>query len=651
MTEHILNKKGTMLRGFRVYSTSMPATMAKKLKIRANDVVNDLRLGMSDSEIMTKYGLSPGGLNRVFREILSSGIISAKEIFARYSSDGKRVFVDRRSLPRTSIEFALPIFDRACPETRGVVHDISEAGLRVRDIEAEADEVKTLVIHPEDLLTTPPVVVEARCRWMQKGKHAWRFDGGFQILNVVEGNLEELLILIQCLDSNEIEESKDKPAQQDSLSPEFLQFASLATLTIDIDTLLPEDMTSSGSFDLRGIRETSFGRLLEAIPIPAIVVNRSHDIVFANRMCGVSGSERQTMMEVRFDSIFPVQSLADKALSMVEEVFTTRRPEVSTAILRFRNGYMWGRMHFRSVRIGGDRMLLVLIEDLTPEKKQILMTQKHNEELRREVAHRKIVERKLEEALAVSTRLRGEAEAASRSKSEFLANVGHELRTPLNAIIGLADILGDGSHGPLNEAQSEYVGVVAESGRRLLRLINDVLDLAAVDSGKLEIHRRPVVLGQVFEESLAETEKTALEHGVKLALIMDNELKALNISADEGVLKQILSNLLSNAVKFTPQGGEIDLKAWKEANDVVVTISDTGVGIKPEDQERIFNAFEQVDASYSRKHKGTGLGLDLTRKLVEIHGGRIWVESKGEGKGSAFSFTIPILVPERCEES
>jgi len=625
--------------------------MAKKLKIKANDFVKDIRSGMSDSEIMNKYDLSREGLNHVFREILNSRMISAKEIFARYSSeDGRWGSIDRRSSPRNSIEFALPIYDRACPETRGMVHDISEAGLRVRDIEANADEVKTLVIHPEDLLMTPPVVVEAKCRWMQKGKHAWRFDGGFQVLNVVEGNLEELLILIECLNSNDIDTS-DAPARQETLSPEFSPLALLSTLTIDIDTLFPEDMTSSGSFDLRGIRETSFGRLLEAIPIPAIVVNRSRDIIFANRTCAAIGCEQQTMIGVRFDSIFPVESLAEKARSMVEKVFVTRKPEVSTAILRFQNRYMWGRIHFRSVRIGRDRMLLVLIEDLTLEKKQILMTQKHIEELRREVAQRKIVEMKLEKALAVSTQLRGEAEAASRSKSDFLANVGHELRTPLNAIIGLADILGDRSQGPLNETQSEYVGVVAQSGRHLLRLINDVLDLAAVDSGKLEIHRSSVILGKILEESLEATRDSALEHGIKLSLIMDNELRVLKISADDRVLKQILSNLLSNAVKFSPQGGEIDLKAWKEGKDVVVKISDTGIGIKPEDQERIFNAFEQVDASYTRKHKGTGLGLDLTRKLVEIHGGRIWVESEGEGNGSTFSFTIPILIPESYNES
>ena len=380
-------------------------------------------------------------------------------------------------------------------------------------------------------------------------------------------------------------------------------------------------MTSSGSFDLRGIRETSFGRLLETIPIPALVVKQSHDIIFANRSSAAIGNEQQTLTGMPFEAVFPVASLAEEARSTVQEVFATRRPAVSTAILRFQHRYVWGRMHFRSVRMGGDRMLLVLIEDLTPEKKQILMTQKHNEELRREVAQRKIVELKLEEALAVSTRLRSEAEAASRSKSGFLANVGHELRTPLNAIIGLADILGDQSHGPLNETQSEYASVVAQSGRHLLRLINDVLDLAAVDSGKLEIHRYNVMLGKMLQESLTETKETAHEHGIKLSLVIDNELRALNIGADEGILKQILSKLLSNAVKFTPPGGAIDLKAWKEGKDIVVKVSDTGIGIKPEDQERIFNAFEQVDASYSRKHKGTGLGLDLTRKLVEIHGG------------------------------
>ncbi|MFH1117491.1 MAG: ATP-binding protein [Pseudomonadota bacterium] len=625
--------------------------MARKIKIKAGEVVKDIRSGMSDSDLLNKYGLKPEGLNHVFREILNSRTISADEIFTRYSSeDGTKVFEDRRSSQRHSIDFALPICDRARPDTRGMVHDISEAGLRVRDIEAWPDEVKILEIFPQDLLMTPPVAVEARCCWMRGGTHTWRFDGGFQVLRVVEGNFEELLVLIRCLSADDFDLRPPDPERPQAPAPEILRLDSLSTLTIDIGMLFPEEVTSSGSFDLRGIRETSFGRLLETIPIPALVVKQSHEIVFANRSCTAIGGERQTVMGMSLDAVFPVASLADKARSTVQEVFATRRPAVSTAILRFQHRYVWGRMHFRPVRMGGDRMLLVLVEDLTLEKKQILMAQKHNEELRREVAQRKIVELKLEEALAASTRLRREAEAAGRSKSDFLANVGHELRTPLNAIIGLADILGDQSHGPLNETQTEYASVVAQSGRHLLRLINDVLDLAAVDSGKLEIRRGAVMVGKMLEESLTEKREAAREHGIELALIIDNELRALNIDADEGILKQILSNLLSNAVKFTPDGGRIDLKAWKEGKDIVVRVSDTGIGIKPEDQERIFNAFEQVDASYSRKHKGAGLGLDLTRKLVDIHGGRIWVDSEGEGSGSTFSFTIPILKPDGCEE-
>jgi signal transduction histidine kinase len=622
--------------------------MVKKQKIKASDVVKDIRAGMNDSGMSEKYGLSVEALHRVFREILNSGLISDSEIYRRYDSAGTPpVFADRRESHRNLIDFSLPVYEQENPDARGMVHDISETGLRVRDIPAKQDDVKTLVIYPEDLLMTPPVVLEAKCRWIKEGNDAWMCEGGFQITRVVEGNLEELIILIQCLSFEENDSSDIEPEEEEDSPTELVRLGNLSTLTIDIDTLFPEDVTSSGSFDLRGIQETSFGRLLEALPIPALVLDESHNVFFANRACNKISRRQQVQIGIGFESVFPVPSLAEKAGLIVEEVFATRRPDVITAILKFQERYVWGRVHFRSVRMGGDRFLLVLIEDLTSEKKQILMTQKHNEEYRRQIAHRRTVEMKLEKALALSTELRREAEAADKSKSEFLANVGHELRTPLNAIIGLADILEDQSHGTLNQTQSEYVGVVAQSGRHLLKLINDVLDLASADSGKLELHRDKIDLGGTMEACIAGFREKAVDRGVEIRLPLDDALSLMEFHVDQTIFKRILSNLLSNAVKFTPEGGTIDVKALTKGNDVVVSVSDTGIGIKPEDQERIFHAFEQVDASYSRKHKGTGLGLDLTRKLVEVHGGRIWVESEGEGKGSVFSFSLPGLMPDK----
>jgi len=236
-------------------------------------------------------------------------------------------------------------------------------------------------------------------------------------------------------------------------------------------------------------------------------------------------------------------------------------------------------------------------------------------------------------------------ELANRAKSEFLASVSHELRTPLNAIIGFSEILEDQLFGDLNEKQLAYVGHVLSSGRQLLQLIDNILDLANVESDQMELRIAGVNIRQVLETCVALIEEKARKQGLKINLSVADELSDIPIEADQAKLKQIVFNLLSNATKFTPAGGKIAIYAEKRGEEVVVRVSDTGIGLKREDQDRVFRAFEQVDSSHTRRHAGTGLGLALTRKMVELHGGRIWVESQGEGFGSTFSFVIPLAPP------
>lgn len=233
------------------------------------------------------------------------------------------------------------------------------------------------------------------------------------------------------------------------------------------------------------------------------------------------------------------------------------------------------------------------------------------------------------------------AQSDNIAKSEFLANMSHELRTPLNAIIGFSEILQEQTFGKINETQSKYVTHVLNSGRHLLQLINEILDLSKVESGRMRLRPGPLTLRQVLATSMMMITEKAKKHRIALHLRIGESLRDKVILADEVKLRQMMFNLVSNAAKFTPDGGSIEVTASRDDDDVLIRVSDSGIGLRPEDKERIFTAFEQVESVYTRHQQGTGLGLTLTRNLVELHGGRIWAESDGPGKGSTFAFTLP----------
>jgi signal transduction histidine kinase len=234
-------------------------------------------------------------------------------------------------------------------------------------------------------------------------------------------------------------------------------------------------------------------------------------------------------------------------------------------------------------------------------------------------------------------RLYGELEAASRHKSEFLANMSHELRTPLNAIIGFSQVLREQMFGGVNEKQKEYLGDIIASGNHLLSLINDVLDLSKVEAGQIELQIRPFSLAEALDRGVVMVRERATRNDVHIELAADPEVEL--VEGDERRIRQVIFNLLSNAVKFTPAGGAVDVRAMRVDGEVRVSIADTGPGIGPEDHERIFEEFQQTEAGV-RQREGTGLGLALSKRLVELHGGRIWVDS-AIGEGSTFVFTLP----------
>jgi len=243
------------------------------------------------------------------------------------------------------------------------------------------------------------------------------------------------------------------------------------------------------------------------------------------------------------------------------------------------------------------------------------------------------------------------AEAANLAKSQFLANMSHELRTPLNAIIGFSEILADKTFGDLNDRQLKYSNNILNSGRHLLQLINDILDLAKVEAGRVELMCHTFAVAKALAEVQTIVKTLANKKHLSLEFAVATDLPEL--FADEAKFKQVMYNLLSNAIKFTPDGGKVFVSATRHHDAAAgsstpgeclrVAVTDTGIGIQLKDQERVFKEFEQVDSSYGRQQQGTGLGLALTRRLVELHGGRIWVESEGiEGRGSTFIFLIPI---------
>lgn len=303
--------------------------------------------------------------------------------------------------------------------------------------------------------------------------------------------------------------------------------------------------------------------------------------------------------------------------------------------------------------------VLYLIQQIRVIEKQARMSLAEiNEQLHREIDTRQEAQKA--------------AEAANSAKSEFLANMSHELRTPLNHIIGFTELVVDKRFGELNDTQDEYLRDVYQSSKHLLSLVNDILDVAKIESGKLELELSEVDLKELLENSLFMIKEKALIH--RIQLFTDIRDVPETIKADERRLKQLMYNLLSNAVKFTPDGGMIRVHsrvresphseysheergsletclngtengkdpAAKSERFVEVSVADTGIGIKPEDQERIFERFERGESSASRKYPGTGLGLTLAREIAELHGGSFWVDSEGEGKGSKFTFTIPI---------
>ena len=247
----------------------------------------------------------------------------------------------------------------------------------------------------------------------------------------------------------------------------------------------------------------------------------------------------------------------------------------------------------------------------------------------------RLAARKMAAADAELRRLNQELEFSSRNKSEFLASMSHELRTPLNGILGASELLDQGLFGDLNPKQREYVGDIRQSGTHLLRLIEDVLDLSRIEAGQFELHREPIEVAALMHSCASVVRGLASSRSLELSVVLPDT--PLLLEVDRRRITQVACNFLSNALKFSPAGGRVVFRAWREAGEAVIAVEDEGVGIPAELQERIFEKFYRV----STDQEGTGLGLPLAKQLLELHGGRIWLESES-GSGSRFYFALPL---------
>jgi signal transduction histidine kinase len=246
----------------------------------------------------------------------------------------------------------------------------------------------------------------------------------------------------------------------------------------------------------------------------------------------------------------------------------------------------------------------------------------------------------IKEAEKAMARAKEAAESANRAKSTFLATMSHELRTPLTVVMGYSELLGEGVAGALSDKQKEYCHHIYDSGKHLLSLINDILDLSKVEAGKMDLELSRFDLKETLGKCFVLLGDSAKKRGIEFSENIDPAVGF--VTADERKVRQVLFNLLSNAVKFTPDRGKIELSAKKiDGGMILISVADSGIGIDPKDADKVFEEFKQIDNEYSRKYAGTGLGMPLSKKFVELHGGKIWFESDGKGHGSRFYVTLP----------
>lgn len=378
--------------------------------------------------------------------------------------------------------------------------------------------------------------------------------------------------------------------------------------------------------------EEKYRGLMETLDSVVATINYEGAFLFMNEVAAkwLGGTSQELVGKTMFE-LFP-EPVALRQMEGIREVFNKNKSKTSEMFTFVQGQPRWFHNSLQPIHNESGEVIHVLLHAIDIHELKIV--QQELTELNQSL------ERRVEERTAELRQANLALERALFAKDEFLANMSHELRTPLNGILGMAEILLEEQRGSLNERQHAYVTLIDSSGQHLLSLINDVLDLSKVEAGKLELDTENVVLEGLCQSSLAFIRQPAHKKNVLVNYVPDLTITALR--ADSRRLKQILVNLLSNAVKFTPEGGRVTLEvhANREKGAVEFSIRDTGIGISASNQLRLFQPFTQVDTSLSRQYEGTGLGLALVKRLTELHGGTISVESE-EGRGSCFAVSLP----------
>ncbi|MBP1908650.1 PAS domain-containing sensor histidine kinase [Methanolobus bombayensis] len=354
--------------------------------------------------------------------------------------------------------------------------------------------------------------------------------------------------------------------------------------------------------------EEKYRTYINSSPHPTFVLDDDGNYIDVNpAACKVTGYSKKELLKMHLYDTFPQNEIPHRK-SNFEEMKHTGRFSGEFAFMN-KNGIQF-YLAIEALKISDNRFLSICT-DVTERKKA-----------EDELLNAKIV-----------------AENANRTKNEFLANMSHELRTPLNSVIGFADVLMSQVSGEINDKQAKYINNISHSGKHLLNIINEILDISKIESGKMRLYKENISVIETFAEIIATLQHTASRKEIKLDVNPWPENEC--VYADKAKLKQVLYNLVGNAIKFTNEGGSVTIGTKNDGEFIHISVTDTGIGISSEGMKKLFKPFTQLESFESRSHEGTGLGLALSRELVELHGGNIRVESE-PGKGSTFTFTLPV---------